>query len=84
MDSLYAIQCTSWRIEKCSEGRATYFVWDGNTILYEYFTQDNYDILENFVEKSPQKVADIADNLVTWVFNDGFVVPSLSLIQMIW
>ena len=53
------------RIEKCSEGRATHFVWDDNTILHENFSQDNS------VENASQTDIDMADNLVTWVFNDG-------------
>ncbi|WP_167397437.1 hypothetical protein [Lysinibacillus mangiferihumi] len=43
-----------------------------NTILHEYFSQDNS------VENALQKDIDIADNLVTWVFNDGFV-PSAKI-----
>ncbi|UED78820.1 RHS domain-containing protein [Lysinibacillus sp. CD3-6] len=62
------------RIEKSSEGRATHFVWDGNTILHEYFSQD----VENSVENASKTEAEIADNLVTWVFNDGFV-PSAKI-----
>ncbi|MFJ7662782.1 RHS repeat domain-containing protein [Lysinibacillus sp. NPDC097162] len=58
------------RIEKSSEGRATHFVWDGNTILHEYFSQDNS------VENASQTVD--LDSLVTWVFNDGFV-PSAKI-----
>ncbi|KUF34088.1 RHS repeat domain-containing protein [Lysinibacillus sp. F5] len=64
------------RIEKCSEGKATHFVWDGNTILHEYSTQNVADTLENL--KSSQADTAIADNLVTWVFNDGFV-PSAKI-----
>ncbi|WP_036128881.1 hypothetical protein, partial [Lysinibacillus sphaericus] len=64
------------RIEKCSEGEATHFVWDGNTILHEYSTQNVADTLENL--KSSQADTAIADNLVTWVFNDGFV-PSAKI-----
>jgi len=60
------------RIEKCSEGRATYFVWDGNTILHEYVSQDDSKTLEN-----ASKTDDL-DSLVTWVFNDGFV-PSAKI-----
>ena len=41
------------------------FVWDGNTILHEYCSQNDAVELEN-------------DNLVTWVFNDGFV-PSAKI-----
>jgi len=59
------------RIEKCSEGRATHFVWDGNTILHEYFSQ------ENSVEENASQTDDL-DSLVTWVFNDGFV-PSAKI-----
>ncbi|WP_305068693.1 RHS repeat-associated core domain-containing protein [Lysinibacillus sp. CD3-6] len=66
------------RIEKCSEGRATHFVWDGNTILHEYLSQDNSNTLENSVENASQPDAEIVDNLVTWVFNDGFV-PSAKI-----
>ncbi|MGY3187371.1 RHS repeat-associated core domain-containing protein [Lysinibacillus sp. TE18511] len=51
------------------------FVWDGNTILHEYFTQNDSDKLENLVESSPQNKSEIPDNIVTWVFNDG-LVPS--------
>ncbi len=58
------------RIEKCSEGRATHFVWDGNTILHEYLSQDNS------VENASQ--TDDLESLVTWVFNDGFV-PSAKI-----
>ncbi len=53
------------RIEKSSDEKITSFVWDGNTILHEYFTQNDSVELEN-------------DNLVTWVFNDGFV-PSAKI-----
>ncbi|TKI69447.1 hypothetical protein FC756_09120 [Lysinibacillus mangiferihumi] len=60
------------RIEKCLEGKTSHFVWDGNTILHEYLSQDNS------VEYASQTDADIADNLVTWVFNDGFV-PSAKI-----
>jgi len=40
--------------------------------LHEYFSQDNS------VENASQTEAEIADNLVTWVFNDGFV-PSAKI-----
>jgi len=53
-------------------------VWDGNTILHEYLSQENSDTLENSVENASQPEAEIADNLVTWVFNDGFV-PSAKI-----
>ncbi|WP_342503646.1 hypothetical protein [Lysinibacillus sp. FSL L8-0126] len=53
------------RIEKCSEEKTTSFVWDGNTILHECFSENDSTELEN-------------DNLVTWVFNDGFV-PSAKI-----
>jgi len=59
------------RIEKSSEGRATHFVWDGNTILHEYFSQ------ENSVEENASQTDDL-DSLVTWVFNDSFV-PSAKI-----
>ncbi|CAM5203397.1 hypothetical protein LSPH26S_03192 [Lysinibacillus sphaericus] len=64
------------RIEKCSEGRATYFVWDGNTILHEFSKQNVADTLDNL--KSSQTNTVIEDNLVTWVFNEGFV-PSAKI-----
>ncbi len=47
-------------------------MWDGNTILHEYLSQ------ENSVKNASQPDAEIADNLVTWVFNDGFV-PSAKI-----
>ena len=53
------------RIEKCSHERTMRFVWDGNTILHEYCSENDSVELEN-------------DNLVTWVFNDGFV-PSAKI-----
>ncbi|MFY0519813.1 hypothetical protein ACOMCU_18570 [Lysinibacillus sp. UGB7] len=52
------------RIEKSSDEKTIQFVWDGNTILHEYSENDSVE-LEN-------------DNLVTWVFNDGFV-PSAKI-----
>ncbi|WP_339258759.1 hypothetical protein [Lysinibacillus sp. FSL K6-3209] len=61
-------------LEKCSEGKATYFVWDGNTILHENLSQ------ENSVENASQPDAKIADNLVTWVLYDGFV-PSAKIMS---
>ncbi|WP_157492967.1 MULTISPECIES: RHS repeat domain-containing protein [Lysinibacillus] len=64
------------RIEKRSEDKATHFVWDGNTILHEYSTQNAADTLDNL--KSSQTDTAIADNLVTWVFNEGFV-PSAKI-----
>ncbi|MFJ5562469.1 DUF6531 domain-containing protein [Lysinibacillus xylanilyticus] len=53
------------RIEKNSDEKTMRFVWDGNTILHEYFSENDSTELEN-------------DNLVTWVFNDGFV-PSAKI-----
>ncbi|WP_274793670.1 RHS repeat domain-containing protein [Lysinibacillus irui] len=64
------------RIEKSSEDKATQFVWDGNTILHEYSTENVADTLENL--NSSQTDTAIADNLVTWVFNDSFV-PSAKI-----
>ena len=65
------------RIEKSSNEKTTRFVWDGNTILHEYFTENDSAELENLVEHSQNK-SEIPDNLVTWVFNDGFV-PSAKI-----
>ena len=59
------------RIEKSSNEKVMNFVWDGNTILHEYFSQDNSDEFEKRVES--QNKSEIPANLVTWVFNDGFV-----------
>ncbi|RTQ92861.1 DUF6531 domain-containing protein [Lysinibacillus telephonicus] len=53
------------RIEKCSDEKTMRFVWDGDTILHEYDSQNDATELES-------------DNLVTWVFNDGFV-PSAKI-----
>ncbi|WP_167397443.1 RHS domain-containing protein [Lysinibacillus mangiferihumi] len=64
------------RIEKSSEDKTLKFVWDGNTILHEYSTQNVVYTLENL--NSAQTYTAIADNLVTWVFNDGFV-PSAKI-----
>ncbi|MGE7913045.1 RHS repeat domain-containing protein [Lysinibacillus xylanilyticus] len=61
------------RIEKSSDDKTMSFVWDGNTILHEYFLRNNSDIFENLVEYSSQNKTEIPDNLVTWVFNDGFI-----------
>ncbi|MEK5039315.1 RHS repeat-associated core domain-containing protein [Sporosarcina sp. FSL K6-3457] len=58
------------RIEKSSNEKTTRFVWDGNTILHEYFLEN--DPVE------PQNKLEIPDNVVTWVFNDGFV-PSAKI-----
>ncbi|MGY3187374.1 RHS repeat domain-containing protein [Lysinibacillus sp. TE18511] len=66
------------RIEKCSDEKTMKFVWDGNTSLHEYFLHDNSDIFENIDEYSSQNKSEIPDNLVTWVFNDGFV-PSAKI-----
>lgn len=40
------------QIEKCSEGKATHVVWDGNTILHEYLSQGNSNTLKNSVENA--------------------------------
>lgn len=53
------------RIEKSSNEKTIRFVWNGNTILHEYLSENDSAELEN-------------DNLVTWVFNDGFV-PSAKI-----
>ncbi|MGE7928267.1 RHS repeat-associated core domain-containing protein [Lysinibacillus xylanilyticus] len=66
------------RIEKSSNEKITRFVWDGNTILHEYFTQIDSDKFENLDEYSSQNKYEIPDNLVTWVFNEGFV-PSAKI-----
>ncbi|MEK5039317.1 RHS repeat-associated core domain-containing protein [Sporosarcina sp. FSL K6-3457] len=64
------------RIAKSSNEKTTRFVWDGNTILHEYFLESDSSELENLVES--QSESEIPDNLVTWVFNDGFV-PSAKI-----
>ena len=66
------------RIEKSSNEKIMKFVWDGDTILHEYFSQNNSDIFENLEECSSQSKSEIPDNLVTWVFNEGFV-PSAKI-----
>ncbi|MGE7092254.1 RHS repeat domain-containing protein [Lysinibacillus sp. NPDC048646] len=65
------------RIEKSSNEKIIQFVWDGNKILHEYFSQNDSVELENLVES--QDESEISDNLVTWVFfNEGFV-PSAKI-----
>ena len=54
------------------------FVWDGNTILHEYISKENSDKIEDLEEYSSQNKSEIPDNLVTWLFNDGFV-PSAKI-----
>ncbi|MGE7947560.1 RHS repeat domain-containing protein [Lysinibacillus sp. NPDC093688] len=66
------------RIEKCSDEKTISFVWDGNTILHEYFLQNDSDKFENPVEYSSENKSEIPENLVTWVFNDGFI-PSAKI-----
>ncbi|WP_036117832.1 RHS domain-containing protein, partial [Lysinibacillus sphaericus] len=66
------------RIEKSFDEKTTRFVWDGNNILHEYYSQDNSDIFENLDEYSSQNKSQIPDNLVTWVFNEGFI-PSAKI-----
>ncbi|WP_433595173.1 RHS repeat-associated core domain-containing protein [Lysinibacillus xylanilyticus] len=66
------------RIEKSSNEKTIRFVWDMNTILHEYFSQNDSDKFENLKEYSLQNKTEIPDNLVTWVFNDGFV-PSAKI-----
>ena len=66
------------RIEKRSDEKTMSFVWDGNTILREYFRQNDSDKFENLVESSLQTDSKIVDNLVTWIFKDGFV-PSAKI-----
>ncbi|POZ55846.1 putative deoxyribonuclease RhsC [Lysinibacillus sphaericus] len=51
-------------------------MWDGNTILHEFSKQNVADTFDNL--KSSQTDTAIADNLVTWVFNEGFV-PSAKI-----
>ncbi|MEK5039319.1 DUF6531 domain-containing protein [Sporosarcina sp. FSL K6-3457] len=64
------------RIEKSSNEKTTSFIWDGNTILHEYFIENNPVEPENLV--MPQNNSEVPANLVTWVFNDGFV-PSAKI-----
>ncbi|WP_427108129.1 RHS repeat-associated core domain-containing protein [Lysinibacillus xylanilyticus] len=66
------------RIEKCSKEKISKFVWNENTILHEYFVENNSDKFESLVENSSQNNPEIPDNLVAWVFNDGFV-PSAKI-----
>ncbi|MEK4425961.1 RHS repeat domain-containing protein [Solibacillus sp. FSL K6-1523] len=64
------------RIEKSSNEKTMQFVWDGNTILHEYFTEKGSVELESLAES--QNNSEIPANLVKWVFNDGFV-PSAKI-----
>ncbi len=64
------------RIKKSSDDKTIQFVWDGNTILHEYCSQNDAVDLENLVES--QNKSEIPDSLVTWVFNEGFV-PSAKI-----
>ncbi|OXS70189.1 hypothetical protein B1B04_18655 [Lysinibacillus sp. KCTC 33748] len=66
------------RIEKCSDEKTMRFVWDGNTILHEYFSEEDSGEFENLEECSLQSKSEIPDNLVTWVFNDEFI-PSAKI-----
>jgi len=66
------------RIEKCSDDKTISFVWDGNTILHEYFSEEDSDEFENQVEYSSENKLGMPDNLITWVFNDEFV-PSAKI-----
>lgn len=50
----------------------------GNTILHEYFSQNDSDKFGNLAKSSSQNKSEIPDNLVTWVFNDG-LVPSAKI-----
>ncbi|MFP3919987.1 DNA/RNA non-specific endonuclease, partial [Lysinibacillus telephonicus] len=50
------------RVEKSSNEKSMRFVWDGNTILHEFDSQKD----------------SAEPDLVTWVFNDGFV-PSAKI-----
>ncbi|MBE1555922.1 RHS repeat-associated core domain-containing protein [Sporosarcina limicola] len=68
------------RIEKSSNEKTTRFVWDGNTILHEYLSENDSATLENLVEHSSQNESEMPANLVTWVFNDGFV-PSAKIMD---
>ena len=63
------------RIEKRSDEKIMRFVWDGNTILHEYSENDSAE-LEKLVKS--QNKSEIPGNLVTWVFNEGFV-PSAKI-----
>jgi len=67
------------RIEKCSNEKIIRFVWDGNTILHEYFSQNDSDKFEHPIESSSQPDSEIADNLVTWVFNDDGFIPTAKI-----
>ncbi len=59
--------------DKSSDEKTIQFVWDGNTILHEYLSQNDSDKFENLQEYSSQNKPEIPNNLVTWVFNEGFV-----------
>src|SRR5690606_32803139 len=61
---------------KNSNEKTMGFVWDGNTILHEYSTENDSVELENRVES--QNKSDIPVNLVIRVFNDGFI-PSAKI-----
>ena len=66
------------RIEKSSNEKTMRFVWDGNTILHEYSSQNDSDKFEHLKEYSSQNKTEIPDNLVTWVFNEG-LIPSAKI-----
>ena len=51
-------------------------MWDGNTILHEHFSGDNSEEFGSIVRNSSQNNSEIPENLVTCVFNDGFVLSA--------
>ncbi|MEK4424964.1 RHS repeat-associated core domain-containing protein [Solibacillus sp. FSL K6-1523] len=66
------------RVEKRSYEKTIQFVWDGNTILHEYFSHNDSEEFEEIAKYSSQNNSEIPDNIVIRVFNDGFV-PSAKI-----
>ncbi|MEK4171428.1 RHS repeat-associated core domain-containing protein [Lysinibacillus sp. FSL L8-0312] len=60
------------RVEKNCEGKATHFVWDGNTTLHEW-------VVKASTISTQDANTNQQGNLVTWVYEDNSLTPSAKI-----
>ncbi|MGE8001808.1 RHS repeat-associated core domain-containing protein [Lysinibacillus sp. NPDC093190] len=68
------------RVEKSCEGKTTYFVWDGNTILHEWVDDaSDLNVINTSTNIANHDPDGIPNSLVTWIFDPETFILSAKL-----